>query len=49
MSQDKTSVASIDDNEELEYTEDAFNVLRFEEWEKMDVLTAGVMTYGGIQ
>merc|ERR1712126_744933 len=40
-----------DDNEELEYTEDAFNVLGFAEWEKFDcyVLTAGVMTCGGIQ
>jgi myosin heavy chain 6/7 len=51
VSQGKTSVASIDDNEELEYTEDAFNVLGFEEWEKFDcyVLTAGVMTAGGVQ
>merc|ERR1712096_518154 len=47
----KTTVSSIDDNEELEYTEDAFNVLGFEAWEKFDcyVLTAGVMTCGGIQ
>merc|ERR1712212_1277634 len=51
VSQGKTSVSSIDDNEELEYTEDAFNVLGFEAWEKFDcyVLTAGVMTCGGIQ
>merc|ERR1712212_957869 len=51
VSQGKTKVDSIDDNEELEYTEDAFNVLGFEEWEKFDcyVLTAGVMTCGGIQ
>merc|ERR1712128_12838 len=51
VSQGKTSVASIDDNEELEYTEDAFTVLGFEDWEKFDcyVLTAGVMTCGGIQ
>merc|ERR1719430_611325 len=50
VSQGKTTVASIDDNEELEYTEDAFNVLGFEAWEKFDcyVLTAGVMTCGGI-
>ena len=48
VSQGKTTVSSIDDNEELEYTEDAFNVLGFEEWEKFDcyVLTAGVMTAG---
>merc|ERR1719228_1149893 len=51
VSQGKTTVASIDDNEELEYTEHAFNVLGFEPWEKFDcyVLTAGVMTCGGIQ
>ena len=51
VSQGKTSVASIDDNEELEYTEDAFNVLGFEEWEKFDcyVLTAGVMTAGQLK
>merc|ERR1719249_537246 len=51
VSQGKTTVASIDDNEELEYTEDAFNVLGFAEWEKFDcyVLTAGVMSSGGIQ
>merc|ERR1711910_36075 len=51
VSQGKTTVSSIDDNEELEYTEDAFNVLGFEPWEKFDcyVLTAGVMTCGGIQ
>merc|ERR1712215_34192 len=50
-SQGKTTVASIDDNEELEYTEDAFNVLGFAEWEKFDcyVLTAGVMSSGGVQ
>merc|ERR1719343_2012980 len=51
VSQGKTKVDSIDDDEELEYTEDAFNVLGFEAWEKFDcyVLTAGVMTCGGIQ
>ena len=39
----KTKVDSIDDNEELEYTEDAFNVLGFSEQEKFDcyMLTAG--------
>jgi myosin heavy chain 6/7 len=48
--QGKTTVASIDDNEELEYTEDAFNVLGFNDQEKFDcyMLTAGVMTAGGI-
>merc|ERR1719200_104983 len=51
VSQGKTKVDSIDDNEELEYTEDAFNVLGFGEQEKWDcyMLTAGVMTAGGIE
>ena len=51
VSQGKTSVASIDDNEELEYTEDAFNVLGFGEQEKYDcyMLTAAVMTFGGVE
>ena len=51
VSQGKTKVESIDDNEELEYTEDAFNVLGFGEQEKYDcyMLTAGVMTFGGVE
>jgi len=51
VSQGKTKVDSIDDNEELEFTEDAFNVLGFEEQEKFDcyMLTAAVMTFGGIE
>merc|ERR1712227_761122 len=51
VSQGKTKVDSIDDNEELEYTEDAFNVLGFGEQEKWDcyMLTAAVMTFGGIE
>jgi len=51
VSQGKTTVASIDDNEELEYTEDAFNVLGFAEQEKFDcyMLTACVMTFGGVE
>merc|ERR1712180_310400 len=51
VSQGKTKVDSIDDNEELEYTEDAFNVLGFAEQEKFDcyMLTAGVMSFGGIE
>jgi len=51
VSQGKTKVESIDDNEELEYTEDAFNVLGFEEQEKFDcyMLTAAVMTFGGVE
>merc|ERR1719507_1039165 len=50
VSQGKTKVDSIDDDEELLYTEDAFNVLGFGVDEKFDcyVLTAGVMTCGGI-
>merc|ERR1712123_489705 len=48
VSQGKTTVASIDDNEELEYTDDAFNVLGFTDEEKWDCykLTAAVMTMG---
>merc|ERR1711887_353841 len=51
VSQGKTSVSSIDDNEELEYTEDAFNVLGFSDQEKFDcyMLTSGVMTFGGVE
>merc|ERR1712002_914119 len=51
VSQGKTKVESIDDNEELEYTEDAFNVLGFSAEEKFDcyMLTAGVMTFGGVE
>merc|ERR1711872_681575 len=50
VSQGKTKVDSIDDDEELLYTEDAFNVLGFAEQEKFScyVLTASVMTCGGI-
>merc|ERR1711976_861914 len=50
VSQGKTKVDSIDDNEELEYTEDAFNVLGFADQEKWDcyMLTSSVMTFGGI-
>merc|ERR1712142_1021178 len=48
VSQGKTTVPSIDDNEELQYTDDAFNVLGFSEEEKWDCfkLTAAVMTMG---
>ena len=51
VSQGKTKVESIDDNEELEYTEDAFNVLGFGEQEKFDcyMLTSAVMTFGGVE
>merc|ERR1740137_344048 len=51
VSQGKTAVASIDDNEELEYTEDAFNVIGFNDEEKFGcyMLTAGVMSCGGVE
>ena len=51
VSQGKTKVESIDDNEELEYTEDAFTVLGFTEQEKFHcyMLTAAVMTFGGVE
>jgi len=51
VSQGKTTVPSIDDNEELEYTEDAFNILGFSDQEKWDcyMLTAGVMSCGGVE
>ena len=51
VSQGKTKVESIDDNEELEYTEDAFQVLGFKEQDKFDcyMLTASVMTFGGVE
>ena len=51
VSQGKTKVESIDDNEELEFTEDAFNVLGFGAQEKYDCygLTAAVMTFGEVR
>ena len=51
VSQGKTKVESIDDNEEMEYTEDAFNVLGFGDQEKFDCykLTAAVMTFGEVR
>merc|ERR1712001_482289 len=50
VSQGKTTVASIDDNEELEYTHDAFNVIGFTPEETWDCykLTAAVMSSGQI-
>merc|ERR1711981_1033788 len=50
VSQGKTTVASIDDNEEMEYTHDAFDVIGFAEQETWDcyALTAGVMTAGEV-
>merc|ERR1711963_769134 len=51
VSQGKVSVASIDDNEELEYTDNAFDVIGFTETEKWNCykLTAAVMTCGEVK
>merc|ERR1719443_1736984 len=51
VSQGKTTVASIDDNEELEYTDSAFDIIGFSNTEKWDCfkLTAGVMTCGEVK
>merc|ERR1711994_894950 len=51
VSQGKTTVASIDDNEELEYTHDAFSVIGFSEEETWECyqLTAAVMASGAIE
>merc|ERR1719297_236717 len=48
VSQGKVTVASIDDNEELEYTDAAFDIIGFSTEEKWDCykLTAAVMTMG---
>merc|ERR1719232_841139 len=50
VSQGKTTVSSIDDNEELEYTDSAFDIIGFSAQEKWDCykLTAAVMTCGEI-
>merc|ERR1711883_15604 len=50
VSQGKVTVASIDDNEELEYTFDAFNVIGFSEQETWDCfkITSGVMSSGQV-
>jgi len=51
VSQGKVSVASIDDNEELEFTDSAFDIIGFSAEEKWDCykLTAAVMTMGEIK
>merc|ERR1719323_2008697 len=51
VSQGKVTVASIDDNEELEYTDAAFDIIGFSHQEKWDCykITAGVMSSGEIQ
>merc|ERR1712001_369355 len=50
VSQGKTTVESINDNEELEYTDNAFDILGFSQEEKWDAykLTAAVMSLGEI-
>merc|ERR1712088_167991 len=51
VSQGKTTVASIDDNEELEYTDSAFDIIGFSNDEKWNCykLTAAVMSMGEIK
>merc|ERR1711997_608667 len=50
VSQGKVTVASIDDNEELEYTYDAFDVIGFSKEETWDCfkMTAGIMSCGQV-
>merc|ERR1712141_249878 len=51
VSQGKVTVASIDDNEELEYTDAAFDIIGFSNQEKWDCyyLTAAVMSCGEVK
>merc|ERR1719414_1403537 len=51
VSQGKVTVASIDDNEELEYTDSAFDIIGFSNEEKWDCykLTAAVMACGEVK
>merc|ERR1712170_144173 len=51
VSQGKVTVASIDDNEELEYTDAAFDIIGFTNQEKWDCykITAAVMSAGEIK
>ena len=51
VSQGKVTVASIDDNEELEYTDSAFDIIGFSNEEKWNCLklTAAVMSMGEIK
>merc|ERR1712226_878776 len=51
VSQGKTTVASIDDNEELEMTDSAFDIIGFANQEKWDcfMLTAAVMACGQVR
>merc|ERR1712015_208551 len=51
VSQGKVTVASIDDNEELEYTDAAFDIIGSSHEEKWDCykITAAVMTFGEVK
>merc|ERR1719238_963861 len=51
VSQGKVTVASIDDNEELEYTDAAFDCIGFTSQEKWDCykITAAVMSFGEVK
>merc|ERR1719328_315621 len=51
VSQGKVTVASIDDNEELEYTDAAFDIIGFSHQEKWDCykITAAVMSFGEVK
>merc|ERR1712172_66467 len=51
VSQGKTTVASIDDNEELEMTDSAFDIIGFSNQEKWDCykITAAVMSCGEVK
>ena len=51
VSQGKVTVASIDDNEELEYTDSAFDIIGFTQEEKWDCykLTSAVMACGEVK
>merc|ERR1711997_1388924 len=51
VSQGKVTVASIDDNEELQMTDEAFDIIGFSETEKWDCykLTAAIMACGEIK
>jgi len=50
VSQGKVTVASIDDNEELEFTHSAFDIIGFSQEEKWDCykITAAVMSFGEV-
>merc|ERR1719232_697788 len=51
VSQGKVTVASIDDNEELQMTDEAFDIIGFSHQEKWDCykITAGVMSCGEVK